>query len=83
MDTTYINKFNARVFNAYNKDLKNGKQICKVLVNYKWSVKHLQAVDKKYADNAIEQFNAIIKQFGVKLDAPKAKKEQGEKKAQA
>lgn len=63
--------FNAKKFNLYNKGLENGEEICKMLVNYKWSIAHLEQLDKKYADNAREQFNAMVKQFGVKLEAPK------------
>ncbi|MCM1323174.1 MAG: hypothetical protein NC218_03225 [Acetobacter sp.] len=70
MEKTILN-FNAKKFNLYNKDLANKDEICKMLVNYKWSVAHLEQLDKKYADNAREQFMAMVKQFGVKLEAPK------------
>lgn len=74
MDTKNINNFSAKVFRAYNKDLDaKNPTICKMLVNYKWSVKHLQQLDEAYANNAIEQFNKVVKQFGVKLEKPAEK----------
>ncbi|MCM1323176.1 MAG: hypothetical protein NC218_03235 [Acetobacter sp.] len=74
MTNNNFNKFNAKKFNLYNKDLQNKDVICKMLVNYKWSVAHLEAIDKKYADNARAQFDAMIEQFNVQLEAPKTTK---------
>lgn len=70
MEKVILN-FNAKKFNLYNKGMEKGDEICKMLVNYKWSIAHLEQLDKKYADNAREMFNAMVKQFGVKLEAPK------------
>lgn len=74
MTNNNFNKFNAKKFNAYNKDLDNKEVICKMLVNYKWSVAHLEAIDKKYADNARAMFDEMVAQFGVQLEAPKTTK---------
>lgn len=74
MTNNNFSKFNAKKFNLYNKELANKELICKMLVNYKWSVAHLEAIDEKYAKNARAQFDAMIEQFGVKLEAPKQTK---------
>lgn len=70
MEKNMLN-FNAKKFNAFNKGMENGELICKMLVNYKWSVAHLEKLDAKYAKVAKEQFNEMLKQFNVKLEADK------------
>lgn len=80
MQNSIINAFNAKKFNAFNKDNAKlqdkavAEKVCKMLVNYKWSVAHLEAIDKALADNAREQFDKLVKMFDVKIEAPKAAK---------
>ncbi len=75
MEKTILN-FNGKKFNLYNKELANteqGETIKKMLVNYKWSLAHLEKLDAKYADNARKMFTEMVKQFGVKVEAEKKK----------
>lgn len=66
-----MSSFNAKKFNLYNKDLDNKEEIGKMLVNYKWSYAHLLNIDEAYAKVAQEQFVKMVKQYNVKLEAPK------------
>lgn len=66
-----FDKFNAKTFNRFNKNLENADKIKQMLVNYKWSVKHLRELDESYAKVAIEQFNKMVEQFNVKLEEDK------------
>lgn len=72
-NTKLVNNFTAKNFAQNNKHLTQAqsKIICKMLVNYKWSIKHLQQLDEAYAQNAVAQFNKIVAQYKINIATAK------------
>ncbi|MCM1323320.1 MAG: hypothetical protein NC218_04090 [Acetobacter sp.] len=80
-NNSIINTFNAKKFNAFNKnnaklqDKAIAEKVCKMLVNYKWSIAHLEELDAELANNARAQFDKLAKMYNVKIAPEKVAKQ--------